>query len=61
MTYQYKCPTHGQFELSRPITDYKAVELCPICKSFCERDYSDYKPLVQLNGNGYGTGGLGWR
>lgn len=46
MTYDYKCPVHGPFSVSRSMTDYRKIEPCPKCKADSPRHFAGQKVAI---------------
>ena len=59
-TYQYECPTHGEFEHQHSITE--ELEYCPLCEANEEHPAAQkVKRLIASGGSFILTGGgVGW-
>ena len=38
--YEYTCPTHGKFDLLRPVEEFDELGKCPKCNKLCKRQLS---------------------
>lgn len=48
--YEYKCPEHGVFELTRKMTEVKSIESCPECDSEAQMVFSSRPVIYKTDG-----------
>lgn len=56
MIYEYRCPTHGEFEIEHSIKE--VLDTCPKC----QEEYSKSQKIVRLisGGTNFILNGSGW-